>query len=51
MGAQRAPISSMKPAVVRRVGDITPLVIGGLPSPPKASSTRAHLSPGQKVAG
>jgi hypothetical protein len=43
MGAQRAPISRMKTPWVRHVGDITPLV-SGLPSPPKAPSTRAHLS-------
>jgi hypothetical protein len=50
MGAQRAPINSMKPALVRPVGDITPLV-SGLPGPPKAPfPSRAHLSTGQKPA-
>ena len=37
MVAQHAPISPVKPAVVQRMGDITPLVIRGLPSSPKAS--------------
>jgi hypothetical protein len=47
MGARRAPINSMEP--LRK--DITPLVNRGLPSSPMASSTQAHLPPGQKVAG
>ena len=39
-----------EPAAARRVGAITPLV-SGLPSLPKASPTRAHLTPGEGVAG
>jgi hypothetical protein len=45
MGAQRAPISSMKPAVVRRCERHNAPGYRGLSSPPKASSTRAHFPP------
>jgi hypothetical protein len=44
MGAQRAPINSVKPLWIGLWEDITPLVSRGLPSLPMASSTRAHLS-------
>jgi hypothetical protein len=44
MGAQRAPISSMNPAVVRRAGDITPLASGPAEPTQRVVATRAHLS-------
>jgi hypothetical protein len=48
MGAQRAPIQSMKPLWLLRVGEITPLV-KGRPSRPKASSAlRGALVSGSK---
>src|SRR6266567_212384 len=51
MGAQRAPISSMKLLWCGLWEDITPLVSRCPPSLPMASPARAHLSPRQKVTG